>query len=169
MAFQIKKALSKDDSALIEKLAKTIWEEYYIKILTKEQIDYMTDKFQSESAVFNQITNEGYEYYILYDNCPLGYISIKKENGRLFLSKFYILKEKRNKGYGRYVFEFLIEYCLTHNLKSIYLTVNKENESSIGIYKHFGFKVIKEQKADIGNGFFMDDFIMEKEVTQCIM
>lgn len=165
MSFEIKKAVSKDDFYLISELAKEIWNEHYISILKKEQIDYMTDKFQSERAVFNQITNEGYEYYILYDNSPLGYISIKKENGRLFLSKFYILKGKRNKGYGRYVFEFVSEYCLKYNLKSIYLTVNKENKSSIEVYNHFGFKIVDKKKADIGNGFYMDDFIMEKEVA----
>ena len=61
------------------------------------------------------------------------------------------------------MFDFLLEYSFKNNLKSIYLTVNKENKSSIGVYNHFGFKIISKQKADIGNGFFMDDYIMEKE------
>ena len=164
MSFEIKKAERKDDYSLIEKLAKIIWNEHYISILTKEQIDYMTDKFQSESAISYQISNDGYEYYILFDKKPLGYIAIKKEETRLFLSKLYILKEERGKGYSRLVFDFLYEYTLRNNLKSIYLTVNKENESSISVYNHIGFKITDKKKADIGNGFFMDDYIMEKEI-----
>lgn len=163
MALEIKKTENSTDYALIEKMAKTIWNEYYISILSKEQIDYMTDKFQSESAISNQVLNEEYEYYILTGNGPIGYFAIKKEDQRLFLSKLYILKEERGKGYFHKVFDFLLEYSFKNNLKSIYLTVNKENKSSIGVYNHFGFKIISKQKADIGNGFFMDDYIMEKE------
>lgn len=164
MSFEIKKAVNNIDYALIEKLAKTIWNEHYITILTKEQIDYMLNKFQSEVAISNQVLNDGYEYYILFDECPIGYIAIKKEDKRLFLSKLYILKEERGRGYSRLIFDFLDEYSFKNSLKSIYLTVNKENESSVGVYKHLGFKITDKKKADIGNGFFMDDYIMEKEI-----
>lgn len=165
MSFEIKKAVSKDDFYLISELAKEVWNEHYISILKKEQIDYMTDKFQSLNAISYQIANEGYCYYILFNEHPLGYFAIKKEDDRLFLSKLYILKGERGKGYSGFVISFLKKYAIKNNLKSIYLTVNKENKSSIEVYNHFGFKIVDKKKADIGNGFYMDDFIMEKEVA----
>mgnify|MGYP001261989083 CR=1 FL=1 len=38
---------------------------------------------------------------------------------------------------------------------------NKHNDHSLNVYRHFGFQTIDAQKNDIGNGFFMDDYIME--------
>lgn len=122
----------------------------------------MVEKFQSYDAMKNQMKNDGYEYYfITADDKILGYTGIKKEEERLFLSKLYLLKENRGKGYASEAFKFLINYCKENDLKSIYLTVNKQNEHTIAVYKQKGFEVIDTQVADIGNGYVMDDYIME--------
>jgi len=41
------------------------------------------------------------------------------------------------------------------------LTVNKNNTDAIAAYKKIGFRMSDLIKIDIGNGFFMDDFVME--------
>lgn len=147
--------------ALAEK-ANIVWHEFFPCILTEGQIDYMVEKFQSYDAMKNQMENDGYEYYfITADDIILGYTGIKKEADRLFLSKLYLLKENRGKGYASEAFKFLINYCKENGLKSIYLTVNKQNEHTIAVYKKKGFEVIDTQVADIGNGYVMDDYIME--------
>lgn len=147
--------------------ANIVWHEFFPCILTEGQIDYMVEKFQSYEAMKNQMENDGYEYYfITADDKILGYTGIKKEaeNEKLFLSKLYLLKENRGKGYASAAFEFLINYCKENNLKSIYLTVNKQNEHTIAVYKKKGFDVIDTQVADIGNGYVMDDYIMEMKI-----
>lgn len=145
--------------------ANIVWHEFFPCILTEGQIDYMVEKFQSYDAMKNQMENDGYEYYfITADNTILGYTGIKKEANRLFLSKLYLLKENRGKGYASAAFEFLIQYCKENDLKSIYLTVNKQNERTISVYKKKGFEVIDTQVADIGNGYVMDDYIMEMKI-----
>ena len=145
--------------------ANIVWHEFFPCILTEEQIDYMVDKFQSYEAMKNQMKNDGYEYYfITADDKILGYTGIKKEQERLFLSKLYLLKENRGKGYASGAFEQLILYCKDNDLKSIYLTVNKHNEHTIAVYKKRGFEIIDTQVADIGNGFVMDDYIMEMKI-----
>lgn len=149
----------------IEKNAAIIWNEHYGKILKKEQIDYMLSKFQSVGAMKAQIES-GYKYYVISDGAFLGYIAIKKEDDRLFLSKLYLLREARGKGIAKKAFEFLISTAKENGLRSIYLTVNKNNLSSIEVYKHLGFKTIREEKADIGCGFYMDDYIMEYNVNE---
>lgn len=142
--------------------ANVVWHEFFPCILTEGQIDYMVEKFQSYEAMKNQMENDGYEYYfITAGDKILGYTGIKKEAERLFLSKLYLLKENRGKGYASEAFEFLINYCKKNGLKSIYLTVNKQNEHTIAVYKKKGFKIIDTQVADIGNGYVMDDYIME--------
>lgn len=145
--------------------ANIVWHEFFPCILTEGQIDYMVEKFQSYDAMKNQMKNDGYEYYfITADDIILGYTGIKKEKDRLFLSKLYLLKENRGKGYASEAFEFLINYCKENGLKSIYLTVNKQNEHTIAVYKKKGFEIIDTQVADIGNGYVMDDYIMEMKI-----
>ncbi len=150
----------------LAKIANEVWHEFFPCILTEGQIDYMVEKFQSYNAMKNQMENDGYEYYfIALEDKQLGYTGIKKEESRLFLSKLYLLKENRGKGYASAVFKWLISYCKENGLKSIYLTVNKNNENTIAVYKKKGFKVIDTQVADIGNGFVMDDYIMEMKIV----
>ncbi|SFD77395.1 Acetyltransferase (GNAT) domain-containing protein [Paenibacillus catalpae] len=148
------------------RLAGQIWREYYVSIITIEQIDYMVDKFQSIAAITDQIEHQGYEYYLLrHDGTAVGYLSVREDNGKLFLSKFYVAKEHRGHGYASEAMAFIEHLCKDRGLSHIWLTVNRDNESSIAVYEKKGFLNVREQVADIGNGYVMDDFIMEKEIT----
>jgi ribosomal protein S18 acetylase RimI-like enzyme len=130
-----------------------------------DQIDYMIGKYQSAQAVQDQIENQGYEYYVMVDEGGIaGYLSVKEEDGKLFLSKFYVSKESRGKGYASQAMFFLEQLCREKGISHIWLTVNRHNEPSIGVYRKKGFRTIREQVADIGNGYVMDDFVMEKEI-----
>lgn len=154
-----------EDLAELAGMAEDIWREYYVSIITLDQIDYMIEKYQSVPAVQDQIVNQGYDYYVMrHDGLPVGYLSVKEEGGKLFLSKFYVSQEHRGQGYASQAMAFLEELCIEKGLSHIWLTVNRHNESSIGVYRKKGFRVIREQVADIGNGYVMDDFVMEKEI-----
>lgn len=154
-----------EETAEVARLAGEIWREYYVSIITMEQIDYMIEKFQSVQAITEQIFNQGYEYYIIRsDGSAAGYISARPAEGKLFLSKFYISKEYRGRSYASQALAFLEKLCKDRGLSHIWLTVNRHNESSIAVYEKKGFRTVREQIADIGNGFVMDDFIMEKEI-----
>jgi ribosomal protein S18 acetylase RimI-like enzyme len=154
------------DKAQIEKLAgiaKQIWFEYFPGVVTVEQVDYMIEKYQSVNAITQQILNDGYQYFLLLgDGEVLGYIGFKGEADKLFLSKLYLKKESRGKEYFSQMLSFVEKIARERNLKGLYLTVNKHNDNSIGVYCKKGFSVIKEQITDIGNGFIMDDYVMEK-------
>jgi diamine N-acetyltransferase len=149
----------------VARLAAIIWREYYVSIITIEQIDYMIEKFQSVPAITDQIQHQGYEYYLIHHNgSVVGYMSVREEEGKLFLSKFYIAREHRGRGYASQALVFLEQLCKARNLSYIWLTVNRHNESSIAVYEKKGFRTVREQIADIGNGFIMDDYIMKKVI-----
>lgn len=150
-------------------MADTVWHEWFSSILSLKQIDYMIKKFQSFSAMKKQLENEGYEYYFLNVNgMNIGYIGIhiEMDTKKLFLSKIYILKAFKGNRYASEAFEFLEGLCSGMKLSSIYLTVNKYNENSINVYNKRGFVKIKDQVTDIGNGFVMDDYVMEKIIIE---
>lgn len=147
-------------------MAEEIWHEHFTPIIGAAQVEYMVEKFQSVPAITEQIAN-GYEYYLfLLEGRAIGYTGIHAENGELFLSKLYLRKENRGKGYARQAMNFLEDLCRQRGLSKIWLTVNRYNSNTIAAYKAMGLVTVREQKADIGNGFFMDDYIMEKPIAR---
>ena len=162
MAVEFKIVDNKKAIAQVAKLAKDIWNQHYLPMIGNEQVDYMLDKFQSESAIEQQIA-EGYKYYIILDKenenqIESGYFSIKDKGEKLFLSKLYVLDYCRGKGIGKQGINFIKS---SFDNPVIQLTVNKNNSDSIAFYKKVGFKIVDDVVTDIGNGFVMDDYIME--------
>ena len=145
-------------------VADDIWHEHFTPIIGEKQVDYMLDKFLSPEALVEQI-NSGYEYFLLsYDYTFAGFVGINEESDALFLSKFYIHKEFRGKKIASYMFQKLIEICKLRDLKKIWLTCNRHNTNTLAVYEHLGFKTVREQVTDIGNGFVMDDYVLEYEI-----
>lgn len=152
------------DIALLARLANEVWHEFFRTILSEAQIIYMVERFQSIPAITAQLQTQGYTYYLLTikdGTLPIGYMGIKPEAERMFLSKLYILKPWRGKGYASAAFAFLRARCEEAGLPAVYLTVNKQNTNSIAIYQKKGFVIIDTAVTDIGGGFVMDDYIME--------
>ena len=148
----------------VAELAEMIWHEHFTPIIGTSQVEYMVDKFQSVPALKTQL-KDGYEYYQLFDRGEFcGYCGIHPDKGRLFLSKLYIRKECRGRHLATKAFHFLKDLCSKRGLSAIWLTCNKHNDDSLAVYSHLGFKTIDTQVADIGNGFVMDDYIMEYTV-----
>lgn len=147
-------------------LADKVWNEHYAGLLAPAQIAYMVDKFQSAGAIARQIAQEGYRYFLLeLDGRAAGYTAVQTTGKRLFLSKLYIEKDARGQGAASQALAFLEGLCRRERLHAIWLTVNKGNASSIAVYKHWGFETVDTQVADIGGGFVMDDYIMERPVV----
>ena len=82
----------------------------------------------------------------------------------MFLSKLYVQSEYRGRGIPRAVFAFISDLSRKEGLNKIYLTVNKYNTHAIDVYKHHGFYEIDAVVTDIGCGYVMDDFILQKDV-----
>lgn len=154
---------NKDINKFVE-IANGVWHEYFPFLLSEEQINYMLQKFQSYDAIKQQ-QKEGYEYYFVHDNDKVvGYMVFAPKEDYLFLSKLYFLKDFRGKGFGRKTLNYLIQIAKDKGLNNIQLTVNKYNENSIQAYKKWGFEIIDSKIFDIGNGYVMDDYIMQKLV-----
>lgn len=142
-------------------LASEIWNEHYPAIIGQEQVDYMVKVFQSYEAIKAQV-NEGYTYYLLEkDGQNCGYMGYILEESALFLSKLYLRKDFRGQGLSKDAFQKLFEICRENGKSKIRLTCNKHNSSSLAVYKKLGFRAADSVKADIGSGFYMDDYVME--------
>lgn len=162
--------VSVQEKVQIEKVAQIAdetWHEHYDDILEPNQIDYMIEKFQSTKAIVGQMINENYRYILLHvDGTNVGYAAIHEEvrTKKLFLSKLYILECFRGKGYASQTIQYLEKLCKDRDYGTIWLTVNKKNVNSISTYEKKGFIKTRTQVTDIGEGYVMDDYIMEKAI-----
>lgn len=163
---------ARDDAALAEiaELAREIWYEYYVPLIGKAQVDYMVPRFQSLSAMREQVAS-GYEYFMMRGAAAhqpelLGYMSVQPqpEMGRLFISKLYLHHNARGRGTGRVAMEFIENRARQRGLPLLWLTVNKGNPA-VHAYERLGFRNAEAIRIDIGGGFVMDDFRMEKLLT----
>ena len=162
--FEIKQATTHEEVAAVAALANDIWHECYANILSPEQIDYMMKTIQSVDRIEQDI-KDGYEYYTahLYGRL-IGYMAMKPEDGYMFLSKIYIEKDFRGRKIADQFMQLIYDEAKWLGRDKIMLTVNKKNLDSITIYKKIGFEIVAEQVTDIGGGFVMDDYIMEKQL-----
>ncbi|WP_196137385.1 GNAT family N-acetyltransferase [Aliikangiella sp. G2MR2-5] len=156
--------VTKQEAGAISLLAKPIWEEHYIPIIGSAQVEYMLEKFQSESAIQEQI-EQGYQYYlVIQDEQPVGYFSVQPRSNTLFLSKFYLDQSTRGKGFGRQMLTFVESLARQSAANKIELTVNKFNPA-YEAYLKMGFENIEAIQIDIGNGYIMDDYRMNKIIS----
>lgn len=163
MSRQIIEVTDESQIQEIAELANEIWHEHYCKILSQEQIVYMLEKYQSALAIRGQI-DSGYRYFLVdVDGEVAGYCSVRYDRGenRLFLSKIYIREKNRGTGLGSVLFELAIRLAKEDGLAKIWLTVNRYNRRSINFYQKKGFVIDHEEDKEIGNGFVMNDYIME--------
>ena len=146
----------------MSEMATAILREHYDPIIGKEQNDYMLDMFQSVEAVTEQLSH-GYNYYFAkHEGANAGFLAYYPREGALYLSKLYLYKDQRGKGFSRVMLEFLKEKAKELGLNRIELNVNRNNPS-VKIYEKLGFTVAWEEKNDIGNGFYMDDYVYALE------
>jgi diamine N-acetyltransferase len=154
------------DVAETARLADVIWREHYLPIIGRQQVDYMLAKFQSAQAIAAQVA-DGYEYYlIVHHGQRAGYAAVAADGdtSSLLLSKIYVGKSLRGHGLGKKALAFIEDLCRQRGIRTIWLTVNKNNTASIAWYERVGFVNAGPIIQDIGGGFVMDDFKMEKTI-----
>lgn len=156
------------DVAELAEMAHEIWFEYWPALIGEAQTAYMVKHFQSEPAIRRDMSEHAYEYWFMRDadGNLVGYTGghVEPETNRFFISKIYLYADERGKGYASDTIRFYDALCAERGLRAMYLTVNKHNELGIRAYKAKGFVTIEEVETDIGEGFVMDDYIMEKQV-----
>lgn len=159
--------------ATVAALAREIWYEFYVPLIGRPQVDYMVARFQNAAAMHSQI-REGYEYFLVRQQdatdrqSDIGYCAVQVQpGGILFLSKFYLLRSARGGGTGRRCMEFIEELARRRGLSQLWLTVNKGNPA-VQAYQHLGFRIAADLVMDIGGGFVMDDYRMEKHLAAAI-
>ena len=156
---------TEENVTLIQDLARRSWKNAYAEILSEEQMEYMLSEMYSKTEIESQLQNPNYHYYLIVDednDSYEGFIGYEHnyEDKTTKLHRIYLIPESKGKGLGKLALQFLNEKVSENGNKRIILNVNKHNAAR-NFYESQGYRVYDEGVFDIGNGFVMDDFLME--------
>lgn len=160
------------DIPIIQEIARVTFPVTYRDIITPEQNDFMMEMMYSTDSLTRQMEVEHHTYLIAcLDGKPAGYVSVQplteKEEGMdvVELQKIYVLPEFQGKHIGKFLFNEAEKFIkrLHPTPCMMELHVNRHNRA-LGFYEHQGMRKLRQGDYPIGNNFFMNDYIMGKEL-----
>ena len=155
-----------NDIPLIRELCFKVWPQTYSSLLSKEQLEYMLELMYSEKSLAKQMMEDGFPFVIVYDGEePVGFASFGEIEPSIYkLQKLYVLLNQQGKGTGKFTIDYIINIIKAAGATALRLQVHKKNTAK-SFYEKLGFAVILEFKFDIGKGYVMDDYLMEKKLV----
>ena len=159
--------LQKHELSLTRNLAEKIWPSTYGTILSKEQLSYMLNWMYSVETLEKSF-DKGNEFYCAFDNdLPLGFLELEfsnEEPSSVKLQKIYVLPSEQNKGIGKNFLQLALLRAKNRGARNVILQVNRAN-NAVQFYLKNNFYIISEEDFPIGNGYYMNDYVMEKTLV----
>jgi diamine N-acetyltransferase len=149
-------------------LANISWKATYENILSEPQMEYMMQLLYSANTLQKQIQEEQHQFIIAMDGGRnigfASYFLINANNRAVYkLQKLYINPDQQGKGIGKKLVDYIIEDIKSKGAVSLELNVNRSNKA-IQFYQKIGFAIIREEDINIGNNYFMNDYVMRKKL-----
>ena len=148
----------------IHQLAYDIWPFAYGEILSVPQLQYMLEMTYSLPSLQHQFSVLKHQFIIVLENeDPIGFASFsphEDEPSIYHLNKIYVLPQQQGKNIGKKILEYVIDQIKYSGAASLQLNVNRNNKA-LHFYEKQGFTIIHEEDIDIGEGYFMNDYVME--------
>jgi diamine N-acetyltransferase len=163
---EIRKASQEDYKAIFD-IAAVTWDFAYKAILSGAQLEYMMDMMYSPASFTDQVAIKGHHFIIASLNGKdMGFASyeLHYRYGTTKLHKLYVLPETQGTGMGRALTAAVENAAKAHGNDRVILNVNRFNKA-IGFYEKNGYTNIGEEDVQIGNGYVMEDYIMEKVLS----
>jgi len=161
------RAASDADIRTIRSIALAAWPAAYREILSEAQLAYMLETRYSEEVLLARM--ERGELFLLAHagEQAVGFAGFELDLGQrriTRLHRLYLHPGQMGTGMGRMLLHAVFKAARKAGDVAVNLNVNKYNPS-LGFYLHLGFQCIGEEVLDIGQGYVMDDFILERPVS----
>lgn len=146
----------------ITDIAARTWKVAYKDILNPEQISYMLEQMYAPATLLRRLQQGSLFYLISEEQVPMGFAEVELNiNGsEAKLHKIYVLPEAQGKNMGLQLLDQVKAVAAEHQQKVLLLNVNRHNPAK-HFYEKQGFTVLKEEDIDIGNGYYMNDYVMQ--------
>lgn len=153
---------TKEQLPIVQELAYKIWPSTYGHILSKEQFDYMMEMMYSIDSLEKQLATKPF-LLVEDDGEFIGFVSYEinwENSSKTKIHKLYVLPTIQGKGIGKFLINHVRELALKAQNSALLLTVNRFNKAK-DFYLKQGFHIVEEKQFQIGNGYIMDDYVME--------
>lgn len=130
----------------------------------------MLNLMYSEDSLKDQMENKKHQFLILeVDAEPSGFAAYSKkseaESSLFRLHKLYLLPALHGTGLGKKLLTEVERVTHDEGAEKLELNVNRKNPA-YHFYTKNNFKILREEDIDIGKGFFMNDYVMIKNLHQ---
>jgi ribosomal protein S18 acetylase RimI-like enzyme len=153
------------DIPVISILAHAIWPGTYGDIISEPQLKHMLDLFYSHESLQKQFA-DGHIFLLALMNAEtVGFASYSHGNkaGVYKVHKLYVHPMLHGKGFGSKLLDTIVDDVKPKGATQLQLNVNRHNKAR-NFYERYGFKVVGEEDIAIGEGYFMNDYVMEKNI-----
>lgn len=155
-----------EDYTAICNMAKIVWPHTYSTILSGEQLEYMFDMMYSKKAYEEQLLIKNHHFlmavqggnYIGFGSYEINYKSYCTK-----IHKLYVLPQIQGNGVGNILLSKIENIARSNGNTLLTLNVNRFNPA-VNFYLKTGFIKAGQEDISIGNGYLMEDYIMEKEL-----
>lgn len=157
-----------DDIITIQKIAANTWPATYNAILSARQLSYMLSKMYNAETILDQMSVSYSQYFLAIQNeQPIGFCHVAvSENPDTFkLHKLYVLPTVQKSGAGITLMQTAEYYARNAGALNLTLNVNRDN-NAFGFYKKHGFEILRSEDVDIGQNFFMNDYVLIKKLEK---
>lgn len=159
------KKVDTESIPIIQTLANITWAVAYKEIISNEQKEFMLYQMYSTESLQSQIQQQNHQFVIAYlDKNPSGFssYSIKPSTNDSIgkLHKLYVDPSQQGQGIGKSILQFILKDISKKGANYLELNVNRQNKA-VRFYQKLGFTIIAEEDIPIGNGFFMNDYVMQ--------
>ena len=154
------------DYPTIERIAHQTWPDTFGAILSAGQIQYMLDWMYSQDAIKEQVEQKNHVFLMASDDTGevIGYASYEHRDETTKIHKLYLLPQTQGQGIGRLLIAEVARRALVARSTALSLNVNRQNRA-VQFYERIGFVVVSHEDIDIGNGFLMQDYVMQKPLA----
>lgn len=153
------------DYPTIERIARLTWPDTFGSILSVAQLNYMLDWMYSQQAIAEQVEQKGHVFLMAFNDVgeAVGYVSYEVDYDPAItkIHKLYLLPQTQGQGIGRLLIDEVARRALAVGNTALSLNVNRQNRA-VQFYERMGFSVVAHEDIDIGNGFLMQDYVMQK-------
>lgn len=155
-----------EDAERVSALAREIWLAHYPDIIGIEQIEYMLRQRYDPAIIRAELQRDDlwWDKLLLGDDIMAFSSYFLSGPGEMKLDKLYVRQESQRHGYGGMLIDRTCRVAQERGCLRLVLAVNKHNRNAIAAYRKYGFEVRDTAVKDIGGGFVMDDYLMEKRL-----
>ncbi|MFN3716453.1 MAG: GNAT family N-acetyltransferase [Thiobacillus sp.] len=152
--------LSPDEVGAVAALARTVWQATYPALISQAQIDAMLADRYAPARIHSQLDDPCHAWWVV-GLPPAGFAHVFTDSNAAKLDKLYVHPGRQRRGLGAALLRACAGWARAQNLPVLRLQVNRGNTRAIRAYEKYGLRIVESRVFDIGDGYVMDDHVME--------